>query len=133
MRSKLLLPLLSISFSGAFASDIRDDYNLTPAVMKLAEDGFKLYLAGSFFGEYNGGHYTDPRPEERVQEFWSEGVWCKIDRDNNGHNETIFLIKKDRLNYAGSIGSTGTFVHTAKKYDKFKKTGLGYFLREVKR
>ncbi|MCB1225507.1 MAG: hypothetical protein KDK99_06830 [Verrucomicrobiales bacterium] len=130
IRSLILASLLA--GSTAIAGEIQDDYTLTLPVKKLAEDGLRLYQAGTFSGSYGGGHYTDPDPETRVSDFWSDGNVCKLDRDNNGHHETIFLLKKGKLEYVGSIGRSGNWVDTAIKYNKYKKSSLGYFLNAIR-
>ncbi|HJQ80024.1 MAG TPA: hypothetical protein VJ828_08720 [Lacipirellulaceae bacterium] len=101
------------------AADIRDDYELTVAAAVKATRGWELYENEKFGAAFKGGHYTDPDPKTKVNDFWSDGLIAKLDRDNNGHFETIFIVVDDELVYAGSIGRTGRFVHTAKVYKNY--------------
>ena len=96
--------------------EYRDDYELTIDVAIRASAGWELYKQKEFSGSRAGGHFTDPDPETRGNEFWSDGVYAKFDRDNNSHGETIFVIDGDNLIYAGCIGSTGQWVHTSKSF-----------------
>lgn len=89
---------------------VRDDYRYSPDVRELAEEGLVLYKEQKFVSSFNGGHYTDPIPKHGSYEFWSDGKTAKLDRDSNGHHETIFKIEDGQLKYVGSIGSRGQFV-----------------------
>lgn len=79
-----------VSSSCTKQSPVRDDYKLTKTVLSLAKQGWELYQQGQFIASHNDGHYTDPNPETRVRDFWSNGRYATLDRDNNGHFETIF-------------------------------------------
>ncbi|WP_442482062.1 hypothetical protein [Aeoliella sp. SH292] len=97
----------------ARAADVRDDYELTMAVAEVALDGERMFVGKDFAGKFADGFYTDPRPMTRAKSFWSNGVWAKVDRDDNGHYETLFVMRDGRLVYFGSIGPKGQIVNTA--------------------
>jgi antitoxin component YwqK of YwqJK toxin-antitoxin module len=91
----------------------RNDYTYTEEVRRLADKGFQLYKESRFINSYNGGYYTDPDSNTMVLDFWSDGKKAKVDRDGNGHHETIFEIKDGQLIYVGTLGSDGKYVDRA--------------------
>jgi hypothetical protein len=123
----LLLPTASAS------ADIRNDYELTVATSIKAVEGWQLYEDEKFAGSFKNGHYTDPDPTTRVKDFWSDGFVAKLDRDNNGHFETIFLVVNKQLIYAGSLGRTGSIIHAARDYKKYLGQPAASFLRDIQR
>jgi hypothetical protein len=101
------------------AADIRDDYELTMEVAEIALDGERMFVGQRFAGGFVDGFYTDPRPLTRAKSFWSNGVWAKVDRDDNGHYETLFVMRDGRLVYFGSIGPKGAIVDTAGEFAEY--------------
>jgi hypothetical protein len=78
--------------------------------------GYELYKKNEIMSSYNGGHYTDPNPEKRGYEFWSNGKIAKFDRDSNGHYETILKINNKNLIYIGTLGSAGEWIDVNVNY-----------------
>ena len=119
-KPELLFPILLLVIANlAHAqtkAEYRNDYELTVDVALRASAGWELYKQEKFAGSLAGGHFTDPDPETRGKEFWSDGVYAKFDRDNNSHGETIFFIDGEKLVYAGCVGGTGQWVHTSKSF-----------------
>ena len=113
------------------SADVGDDYELTVAVAVNANQGWQLYRAQEFAGAFGSGHYTDPDPQTRVKDFWSDGRTAKLDRDDNGHHETVFTIKDNELLYVGSIGAKGTLVDAARDYRRFLALPAAAVLREI--
>jgi hypothetical protein len=111
----LALPLILCSLTFA---DIRDDYELTVSAAVKATKGWQLYEDEKFAGSFDKGHYTDVDRKTKVKDFWSDGRIAKLDRDDNGHFETIFVVVDNELVYAGSIGRMGNFIHVAGEYAK---------------
>ena len=97
-------------------NEYRDDYELTVDVAVRAVVGWELYLKEEYSGSVADGHFTDPEPDSPGNEFWSDGVYAKFDRDNNSHGETVFVIKDGKLVYAGCTGSKGQWVHTSQAF-----------------
>lgn len=110
---------LSLIASASATADIRHDYELTVASVVKALQGWQLYENEKFPGSFNNGRYTDPDPKTKVNDFWSDGLIAKLDRDNNGHFETIFVVVEKQLVYVGSIGGAGGFIHVARDYKKY--------------
>ncbi|HEY3394802.1 MAG TPA: hypothetical protein VGK58_19000 [Lacipirellulaceae bacterium] len=121
---------LSLLLCASASANIRDDYELTVATAVKATRGWGLYENEEFAGAFKSGHYTDPDPTTKVNDFWSDGLIAKLDRDNNGHFETIFIVVDDELVYAGSIGRTGRFVHTARVYKNYVGQPAASFIRD---
>jgi hypothetical protein len=92
------------------------DPELTVAAAKTALQGWDLYQAGKFAAAAQGGHYTDPDPTTQVHDFWSNSRWAMLDRDSNGHHETIFLVENNQLVYVGCLDSRGTLVNPASRF-----------------
>jgi hypothetical protein len=111
------LPLL---LSTSASADIRDDYELTVATAVNAMKGWQLYEDKKFAGSFDKGHYTDADAKTKVKDFWSDGRIAKLDRDDNGHFETIFVVMDNELVYAGSIGRTGRFIDVSGSYKKYR-------------
>jgi hypothetical protein len=134
MKNHLLQSLTALSTSlmvcASASADIRDDYELTVATAVKATRGWELYENEKFAGSFKSGHYTDPDPRTKVNDFWSDGLIAKLDRDNNGHFETIFIVVDNDLVYAGSIGRTGRFAHTAKVYKNYVGQPAASFIRD---
>jgi hypothetical protein len=126
----LSLPLL---LSASAAADMRDDYELTVATAVKATAGWRLYEDEKFAGYFADGHYTEPDIQTKVKDFWSDGRIAKLDRDNNGHFETIFVVVDNDLVYAGSIGSRGTFIDAAKTYENYIGRTAAEFTRDFRR
>ena len=119
VRLIALLTLSTIVPSIAKAADVRDDYELTMEVAEMALDGERMFVSKDFAGTFADGYYTDPRPLTRAKSFWSNGVWAKFDRDDNGHYETLFVMRDGRLVYFGSIGAKGHLVDTAGEFANY--------------
>lgn len=126
----LSIPLL---VSTPLSADIRDDYELTVASAAKAINGWQLYEDKKFAGAFNNGHYTDPDPNTKVKDFWSDGLIAKVDRDNNGHFESIFVVTEKQLVYAGSIGRDGKFIDAAKAYENYVGQAAAAFIRDFRR
>jgi hypothetical protein len=122
---------LSCLLSDPVAADIRDDYELTVAAAVAATEGWQLYLDGKFAGTFEDGRYTDPAPRTRVKDFWSNGRLAKLDREGNGHFETVFIVVDRQLTYVGSIGSKGHVVHAAKDYKRYVGRPVAHLLRDI--
>jgi hypothetical protein len=137
MRNYLLgniVPLsLSLLLSSWASADIRNDYELTVATSIKAVEGWQLYADNKFAGAFNNGHYTDPDSTTKVKDFWSDGLVAKLDRDNNGHFETIFLVVDKQLVYVGSIGRAGNFIHAARDYKKHLGQPAASFIHDIQR
>lgn len=114
-----LLALLSMAPSIGSAAEVRDVYELTMEVAEIALDGERMFVSGDFAGPFADGFYTDPRPANRVKSFWSNGVWAKVDRDDNGHYETLFVMRDGRLASFGSIGTKGHLVNTSGEFANY--------------
>lgn len=117
-KTSLLVALLLGLLSNISLGEVRDDYELTVDVAVRAVAGWKLYLQKEFAGQHREGHYTNPEPDSPGHEFWSDGLKAEFDRDHNGHFETVFDVKDEKLVYRGSRGSDGTFVHTSRALQK---------------
>lgn len=111
---------------------INDNYELTVKVSIEATKGWNLYQKGVFIGKFNGGNYTNPDESTQVHDFWSDGYYAKYDRDNNGHHETIFIIREKELIYVGSIGSKGTFVDVSNNYRTLLHKSISNLLMPIK-
>jgi hypothetical protein len=127
--------MVTISFllllSTSATAEIRDDYELTVATAVKATRGWQLHEDQKFAGAFKNGHYTDPDPATKVKDFWSDGLVAKLDRDNNGHFETIFLVVDEQLVYSGSIGRTGSFIHAAREYKKYLGQPVAFLVRDI--
>jgi hypothetical protein len=130
LRSIATLSLLLV-MSTSLSADI--DYELTVASAAKAINGWQLYEDKKFAGSFDNGRYTDPDPNTKVKDFWSDGLIAKLDRDNNGHFETIFVVADKELVYAGSIGRNGTFVDAAKAYENYIGQRAASFTRDFRR
>jgi hypothetical protein len=119
--------------SASLWADIRDDYELTVASAAKAMNGWQLYEDEKFAGSFHNGHYTDPDPNTKVKDFWSDGLIAKLDRDNNGHFETFFVVAEKQLVYTGSIGRHGTFIDAAKAYENYIGQPAAAFTRDTRR
>ena len=119
-------------FGDGLGLDSIDVLELTVAVVETALKGWELHQEKQFAATFDGGHYTDPHPDHRVREFWSDGHYAKVDRDHNGHFETIFVIDGDKLVYVGSIGPRGTFMDVASPYNGLKGQSIRAFLHRIK-
>ena len=124
---------LTLLLSASASADIRDDYELTVASVVKAMQGWQLYQDEEFAGSFKNGHYTDPDANTKVNDFWSDGRIAKLDCDNNGHFETIFIVIDNQLVYAGSIGRTGSFIHAARDYRKHLGQPAASFIQNVQR
>ncbi len=106
------------------------DDGLPLYVWKLANEGWELYKQGEFETSSKGGHYTDPTPETRTRNFWSDGNYAKFDRGDDGHLETIFAIHDGDLVYMGVLGGDGTFYKVGDTFEGYLgntlKSSLGY-------
>jgi hypothetical protein len=114
-----LLTTLILVPCDARAADVRGDYELTMEVAEIALDGERMFVGQKFAGSFVDGFYTDPRPLTRAKSFWSNGAWAKVDRDDNGHYETLFVMRDGRLVYFGSIGAKGAIVDTAGEFAEY--------------
>jgi hypothetical protein len=119
--------------SASLSAAVGNDYELTVASAAKAIDGWQLYEGEKFAGSFNNGHYTDPDQNTKVKDFWSDGFVAKLDRDNNGHFETIFVVAEKQLVYAGSIGRNGTFIDAAKAYENYIGQAAASFMRDFRR
>jgi hypothetical protein len=124
------LPLL---LSTSASADIRDDYELTVATAVNAMKGWQLYEDKKFAGSFDKGHYTDADAKTKVKYFWSDGRIAKLDRDDNGHFETIFVVMDSQIVYAGSIGRAGNFIHVAGDYKKHLGQPIPSFIHAIQR
>lgn len=115
------LALITVVVPTSFvqAAKVRNDYELTVAVVVKALDGWRLYRDQKFDGSYNGGHYTNPDPKTQVKDFWSDGRFANLDRDDDGFFETRFIIKGRQLEYVGSLGSSSRFIDVANEFKEF--------------
>jgi hypothetical protein len=95
---------------------ITDDYELTVEVVKMALRGWELHQSGKHLGEFADGQYSDTRPATRARDFWSNGRYATLDRDENGHAETVFTVVRGELVYVGSLGRTGRFVDASQSF-----------------
>lgn len=130
---KYILIIVFISlFPLMINAQIIDRYELTVKVAIEATKGWNLYQKRFFVGKFNGGNYTNPDDSTQVHDFWSNGDYAKYDRDNNGHHETIFIIRENKLVYVGSIGSKGTFVDASNNYRILLNKPLANFLKSIK-
>jgi len=102
--------------------------DLPSDVWKLAQEGWKLYKAGNFKNAWNGGHYTDPDPNIRGSAFWSNGVYAQLDPGGDGHFEVFFIIYKDQLKYAGTIGGRGIFEKVDPDLDYLMGVSIGVLI-----
>ncbi len=93
-----------------------EDTELTVAAAKKALQGWGLFQAGKFAAAAHGGHYTDPDPNTQVRDFWSSGRWAMLDRDGNGHHETIFLVENQELVYVGCLNVRGLLINPASRF-----------------
>jgi len=118
MINKKVFFILAIYFLSMLSlkANILNTYELTVPVAIQATKGWDLYKNKNFSGSFNGGYYTDINITAKGYDFWSNGKFAKYDRDFNGHHETIFLIKDEKLVYVGSIGRKGTFVDVSNKF-----------------
>ena len=93
-----------------------NNHELTVAAVKTALQGWDLFQAGKFANAAQGGHYTDPDPKTQVHDFWSNNRWAMLDRNSDGHHETIFLIENKELIYVGCLDTRGTLVNPAGRF-----------------
>jgi hypothetical protein len=137
MNNNLLRSIATLSLplvmSTSLWADIRDDYELTVASAAKAIKGWQLYEVEKFAGSFSNGHYTDPDPNTKVKDFWSDGLIAKLDRDNNGHFETIFVVAEKQLVYAGSIGPNGNFIDAAHEYENYIGQRAAALTRDIRR
>ena len=124
---------LAVMLCNSALADVRNDYELTVASVVKAVHGWQLYQEEKFAGSFANGHYTDPDRNTRVKDFWSDGRIAKLDRDNNGHFETIFVVVKSQLVYAGSIGRDGSVINAAKHYKHHLGQSAAAFVRSIQR
>jgi hypothetical protein len=89
---------------------------LTVAAAKTALQGWELFQAGKFAAAAQGGHYTDPDAKTQVRDFWSNSRWAMLDRNSDGHHETIFLIENKQLVYVGCLDTRGKLVNPASRF-----------------
>lgn len=108
------------------------EYELTVAVAKKALAGWELYQAKKFAASFDGGSYTDPDETTRSRDFWSNGRYARLDRDNNGHHETVFLIEQGELIYVGSLGMQGAFVDVASAHAKYRGKPVAALAADLK-
>ena len=104
------------------------DYELTVSVAKQALHGWQLFLTKNYAGDFNQGHYTDTQAATQLKDFWSDGRYAMVDRDRNGHHETIFWIQDQELVYVGSLGMDGKFVNTARSSRSYLGESLASFV-----
>ena len=133
VRGTIITVIFPFMLSTSLSAEVRDDYELTVAVAVKANQAWQLYRDEEFAGAFNNGHYTDPDPRTRVNDFWSDGLVAKLDRDDNGHHETIFAIVENELVYVGSIGAKGTFVDAARVYHRYLGLPAASFFRDIYR
>lgn len=132
MIAQLQAILIFLAISASCFAEVARDYALSPEVSNLAEEGFGLYKAGKLDGGFNGGHYTNTDPKTPGKDFWSNGKYAIVDRDKNGHFETIFAIHDGKLNYVGSIGPKGTFVDVSPLYSQFAGKSINSFTSKMR-
>ena len=94
----------------------REQPELTVAAAKTALQGWEFYQAGKFAAAAHGGHYTDPELDTQVRDFWSNGRWAMLDRNGDGHHETIFLVEKKELVYVGCLDQRGKLINPATRF-----------------
>ena len=114
-------------------AETSSEYELTVAVVKKALKGWELYESKDFAASFQDGYYTDPDPKTRSREFWANDRYARLDRDGNGHHETIFEISDGELVYVGSIGPRGRFVDVARKYQAYAGKPLATYVSAANR
>lgn len=130
MKSVICIAVLLSSASAAQA-DVRNDYELTVSVVKTALAGWQLYNKEQVAGQFQDGYYTDPNPQTKGKDFWSNGRYATLDREGTGHFETVFAVRGKELVYVGSLGAQGSFVDTAKEYRQFQGTPVAAFVKTL--
>ncbi len=125
--------LLIIFFLTVFAqaSWAGPNYNLSPDDIKMIQRGYRLYQMGQSSGQYGNGKYTDPNPSTKVYDFWTNGIFAKYDRDDDGHHETILEIANHQIIYVGTLGLDGKFVHVGTKHQKYLNRSITDYVRSV--
>ncbi|MCA9048375.1 MAG: hypothetical protein KDA89_06585 [Planctomycetaceae bacterium] len=83
------------------------------SAMKKAMDGWKLWQAGDYAGRTHDGFYTDPDLTTQVKDFWSDGIYARVDDQSDGLFETIFVIREGKLQYIGRVKEPFLFQHIA--------------------
>ena len=102
-------------------------YELTMEVARTAMRGWELFVTHVPADLQRHGRYTDTDPAMQGRNLWSNGIWPKLDRDGNGHHETLFVVRDGRLVYFGSLGSKGTFVDVAREFSAYKDRSVREF------
>ena len=78
--------------------------NISTELLKLSKKGYELYLKKRYTGIFKGGHYTDPDPEAKGSEFWSNGKDAIIKRiTSKGYTKIKFKVSGKRLIYSSRI------------------------------
>lgn len=86
-----------------------------------AEIGWDLYKRNKYLNSPHGGHYTFSYVDKKGFGFWSDGKTAKVDRNNDGHYETIFKVRYVSLVYVGTFEIKDSFVEAAEKFHKLFK------------
>jgi len=85
--------------------------NPTSTARTKAAAGWRLWQAKDYAGRTHDGYYTDPDSTTKVKDFWSDGVFARVDDTNDGMFETIFVIDDQKLRYIGTLQSPYIFNH----------------------
>lgn len=129
----LALGLLGAALAGgaigstATAAPIADNYELTMDVARSAMEGWDLWVTQVPEDVMHYGRYVDTDPTTPARDFWSNGAWAKLDREADGHHETLFVIRDGHLVYFGSLGPKGTFVDVAREFSAFQDRSVKDF------
>ncbi len=129
----LTLTLASVLCPILAQAQTSDDYELTVAVVKKALKGWQLYQDKQFAASFQDGRYTDPDPKSQSHDFWTNGRFARLDRDGNGHHETIFAVTDGELVYVGSIGRQGRFVDVSRTYQVYEGQPFTRFVSTMNR
>lgn len=113
----MTIALLFLLVNTAYAAG--NNQALTSHDIEMINAGFVKYLSSDFAGKYNDGYYTDPNPQSRGFDFWSNGKWATFDKDNNGLYETILEIHGQLITYVGTIDGKGRFIAVNSPYRGF--------------
>jgi len=99
----------------------RLSYTFDDRVAMASDIGWALYKKNKRLHSPHGGAYVFSYVDKKGFGFWSDGKIAKVDRNNDGHYETLFRIRNDSLIYAGSFEMKDNFVEVADKFHKLIK------------
>ncbi len=97
-------------------------YSFNEELLNIAKRGYEIYAAQDQRRGYKN-HMS-------VQSADCIGMNClnfsdsiiRLDRESDGHHETVFRVVNDQIEYIGSIGRKGFMVHTAEKFSHWLNT-----------